>query len=183
MVQVRLSPVLLVMRLIMNCRYSGRSAREKQVRPGLQSVIRDSPIAPACPGLRPYGATANLGRWDSSVSVKRSRSGNSSGSTSRRPGLPYRPDVLARRSTSARIASTVRSEFPAADFLIRNDFRIAGARRCSSSCSCWRPRSPASSRGRAEREAAGEACASPAIDAASARERTRTFMPLEGGGF
>ena len=60
MVQVRLSPVLLVMRLIMNCRYSGRSARGKQVRPGLQSVIRDSPIAPACPGLRPYGATANL---------------------------------------------------------------------------------------------------------------------------
>ena len=60
MVQVRLLPVLLVMRLIMNCRYFGRSAQEKQVRPGLQSVIRDSPIAPACPGLRPYGAIANL---------------------------------------------------------------------------------------------------------------------------
>jgi len=72
-------------------------------------------------------------RWVSSVSVNQSRSGNSSGSISRRPAPRCRPAVPARRSTCARIASMVRSGFLGADFLIRNVWRIAAAPRCSSS--------------------------------------------------
>lgn len=54
MVQVRLSPVLLVMRLIMNCRYYGRPSGKKQGRAGWQSVIRTRRDR-ACPGLRRTG--------------------------------------------------------------------------------------------------------------------------------
>ena len=51
--QVRLSPVLLVMRLIMNWRHYGRRGGGKQVRPRWQSVIRNAGFQPVARGLRP----------------------------------------------------------------------------------------------------------------------------------
>ena len=86
--------------------------------------------AGACGGR---GAPLTFRRWVSSVSVNQSRSGNSSGSISRRPGLRCRPVVPARRLTCAKIVSTVQSGFQAADFRTKNVFRIAVAHRCSSS--------------------------------------------------
>ena len=86
--------------------------------------------AGACGGR---GAPLTFPRWVSSVSVNQSLSGNSSGSISRRLAPRYRLVALARRSMCARIASTERSGFLAADFRIRSVWRIAAAHRCSSS--------------------------------------------------
>ena len=79
---------------------------------------------------------------------------------SRRLAPLCRPAGPARRSTSARTASTVRWEFLAAGFLIRNVFRIAAAHQCSSSRSCCHPRSRALSSGCAERGFVGSVGAS-----------------------
>lgn len=149
--QVRLSPVLLVMRLLNELTTRWAVGRRKASGTCVAECHKKRAFGPTGGACRPPEGRHAGSRWVSSASAKSSRSGSSSGSTSRRRGLRFRSDVRARPSTCARIASTAPSGFLAAVSLTRSVCRTAGALRRWCSRSRSRCRSPVRSLTRAER--------------------------------